>query len=98
MLLSNIRVICIKVSKHIAKGKRKNERETEIRVKQLEELIAIQPSSATLQNEYYRKKDELHLFPANLGGSAHIIEIVQPNSTIRHSAQLNGNSASISSY
>ena len=59
MLLSNIRVICIKVSKHIAKEKRKNERETEIRVEQLEELKALQPSSATRQNEYYRKKDEL---------------------------------------
>ena len=28
----------------------------------------------------------LHLFPANLGGSAQILEIVQPNSTIRDSA------------
>ena len=40
----------------------------------------------------------VHLFPANLGGSAHILEKVQPNPTIRHSAQLNGNSATISSY
>ena len=40
----------------------------------------------------------LHLFPSNLGGSAHILEEVQPNLTIRHRAQLNGNSASISSY
>ena len=40
----------------------------------------------------------LHLFLANLGVSAHILDIVQPNSTIRHSAQLNGDSASISSH
>ena len=35
--------------------------------------------------------NHIHLFPANLGGSAHILEIMQPNSTIRHRAQLNGN-------
>ena len=39
----------------------------------------------------------VHLFPSNLGGRAHILEIVQQNSTIRHRAQLNENSASISS-
>ena len=37
-------------------------------------------------------------FSSNLGGSAHIVDIAQSNSTIRHSAQLNGDSASISSY
>ena len=59
MLLSNIRVICIKVSKNIAKEKRKNERDLEKCVKQLEELVATQPLSDTLRTEYYRKKDEL---------------------------------------
>ena len=41
---------------------------------------------------------QIQLFPVDLGGSAHILEKVQPNSTIRHGAQLNGNSVSISSY
>ena len=37
-------------------------------------------------------------FPLNLGGSALILDKVQPMWAIRDSAQINGNSASISSH
>ena len=55
--------------------------------------ITCKLCKSTGNSQYY-----IHLFPANLGGSSYILEIVQPNSTIRYSAQLNGHSASISSY
>ena len=41
----------------------------------------------------YSYSYSIHLFPANLGASAHILDIC----ILRHSAQLNGSSASISS-
>ena len=62
MLLANIRVICIKVSKRIASERRRCERELEVRVKQLECALAQQPFSVDLQDEYKGKKDELDSF------------------------------------
>ena len=34
-------------------------------------------------------RPEVHLFPPNLGGSARILHLVQPISSVRHMAQLN---------
>ena len=62
MLLSNIRVMCIKVSKRNARERRKKEIDLEARVQDLEKLLALQPSSAALKTEYQDQKEELDAF------------------------------------
>lgn len=59
MLLSNIRVTCIRASKRIARDRRRRERELEEGVKELESSLAQQSPSLEVRDDYQKKKDEL---------------------------------------